>query len=113
MKTSLSLTDKDRRIAEGLQRRLGFDSLSETVRFALRHAWLEGATLPARVVDSDGSGPDRAAERPAPAKHVASVGAQTLAAVVCSGKTRHREARRDCVPGCGGSHVQWRRAIDA
>ncbi len=63
MKTSLSLTDQDRQIAEGLQRRLGMDSLSETVRFALRHAALEAAVLQPKVVGSDGSAADQATEK--------------------------------------------------
>jgi len=37
LKTSLSLADADKRIGERLKQRLGLDSLSATVSFALRH----------------------------------------------------------------------------
>ncbi len=37
MKTSLSLAEQDKRIADRLKQRLGLDSLSATVSFSLRH----------------------------------------------------------------------------
>lgn len=66
MKTSLSLTDREKRIAERLKQRLGLDSLSETVAFALRDLGGRYGVIDPEVVGSNGGALDRATEAPVP-----------------------------------------------